>query len=529
MTGGARLRAARHPVTLLAAGWALLLIAWAMANPPFAAPDEPAHYLRAVAVGGGSLRATPIVDVPTGLWARWRDRRGPTCNAGERHVPASCLEDYEQSTRPIQVETTAGGYPPPAYVLPGLALRAMDDLSSAARAARLAGAGVTLAFLVLAALLLFARGAPLESLVGLAVGVTPMVMFVGASIGNSGLEIGAATALAAALLRLTRAGPRPWWVWASAAVAVGALGFARTTGVLWIGLDLALAGALLWAARTRAGGRDLRRPLVVLGAVALVAVVANRLWEGAYGWSLTQRGATDYGAIGGKLAHGVQQLRRVLDEQMGVFGSLDAPMPHGAYPLAQALLAALLAVAVLVAARRETMVLAATAGAYAVVVVVLSASLVAATETDVQGRHVLPFAIVLPMLAGELLLRNRAKLESVSPRPLAAGLVVATAGLHLVAWLTSAYRQSVGTRGPLFFFSDPAWSPPLGWWPWTMVAAAGAGLVAAMAVSSRPAGAGTRAPRDVGRTDRLQPRLPPLGVTGERQGAAPRAAERPRP
>lgn len=40
---------ARTPLVLVVA-WALIALAWAFANPPFAAPDEEAHYLRAVGV-----------------------------------------------------------------------------------------------------------------------------------------------------------------------------------------------------------------------------------------------------------------------------------------------------------------------------------------------------------------------------------------------------------------------------------------------------------------------------------------------
>ena len=158
---GGRLRVFRHPVAVLAAGWALLLAGWAMSNPPFAAPDEPAHYLRAVAVGGGSLGATPVVEVPAGLWPVWSVTGGANCNSGLSNVPAACLDEYERSTAPLRLETAAGGYPPPAYLLPGLALRAADEPVEAMRAARLVSAALTLAFLVLAAVLVFSALEPL--------------------------------------------------------------------------------------------------------------------------------------------------------------------------------------------------------------------------------------------------------------------------------------------------------------------------------------------------------------------------------
>ena len=142
-----------------------MLLAWAMANPPFAAPDEPAHYLRAIAVGEGSFGATPIVRTPPGLWGTWPTPLGPSCNAGKRDVSAECIDDYRVLRGPADIATEAGSYPPPAYVLPGLAVRLADDPGTAVRAGRIADAAVTLAFLVLAAALLFTATAPLLSLV----------------------------------------------------------------------------------------------------------------------------------------------------------------------------------------------------------------------------------------------------------------------------------------------------------------------------------------------------------------------------
>src|SRR5580692_4273128 len=48
-------------VVILAA-YAALAIAWAMTNPPFAAPDEANHYLRAVGISDGSLVGRSVRD-----------------------------------------------------------------------------------------------------------------------------------------------------------------------------------------------------------------------------------------------------------------------------------------------------------------------------------------------------------------------------------------------------------------------------------------------------------------------------------
>src|SRR3954467_4712694 len=51
----AALRAGPAPPALLAAGVALLVLAWAFGNPPGAAPGERDHYVRALGAGGLEL------------------------------------------------------------------------------------------------------------------------------------------------------------------------------------------------------------------------------------------------------------------------------------------------------------------------------------------------------------------------------------------------------------------------------------------------------------------------------------------
>ena len=65
---GMRLKKSYAPPVLAAVAYSVLAISWAVTNPPFAAPDEPAHYLRALAVGDLSLAGSTQVNVPAGLW-----------------------------------------------------------------------------------------------------------------------------------------------------------------------------------------------------------------------------------------------------------------------------------------------------------------------------------------------------------------------------------------------------------------------------------------------------------------------------
>src|SRR5437773_10628597 len=48
----------RLPPWLIFAAYALLMAAWIVGNPPYSAPDEWSHYLRAVSLGHGQLLGT---------------------------------------------------------------------------------------------------------------------------------------------------------------------------------------------------------------------------------------------------------------------------------------------------------------------------------------------------------------------------------------------------------------------------------------------------------------------------------------
>ena len=69
-------------------------------------------------------------------------------------------------------------------------------------------------------------------------------------------------------------------------------------------------------------------------------------------------------------------------------------------------------------------------------------------------------------------------------------LGVAVAFMQALAWYLNARRHAVGTKGPLWFFSRAAWSPPGGWELWVVVVvvaavAMGAAVVTALTTSRR--------------------------------------------
>ncbi len=468
-------RRARAAPLVLATGYALLLLSWAVANPPFAAPDEPAHYLRAIAVGGGSLAGTPLVDVPSGLWAEEK----LACNAFLKRASAACLDRIEPSDRRLLVKSGAGVYPPIAYVLPGVAARLASSPTDAARVARLVTVAVSSALLLMAALLLWEPTMGRVSLLGMVVATTPMVLFVGSIVNSSALETTAGFAFAAALLRLSRPSSPELWVWLAVATSGALLALSRSTGILWLVLDVALFVALVGAAGVGRLARGNAKPLFATTAMLIVAIGGNRAWEARYGTEVTQSGPLAF-AWRDKAGEAFSEFGRLGREWIGTFGWLDTTIPPWASVAWLAIGVALILGALAVGSMRERITLVA-ALVIAVGAAVLLSSTLRAGELggDVQARHLLPFLVVIPLLAGEIVARTPAR--SRHARPAFAAIVIVTAGLHAVAWYRNARRHATGTDESIFFFPAAEWAPPLGWTFWFAVTIAGALLTIAFA------------------------------------------------
>ncbi len=482
---------------LLVAGWALLMAAWAIGNPPFAAPDERSHFLRAASVAEGTLVGEEVAPMPalvtdpTPQRTAWiaQTSRGVTvpgrlvggpeadCFVTEPTRSAACATDRPTGVAPqgsVAAVTTVGTYEPLAYLLPALATMPADSAEEGDRLARLALAATALAMLVLAAALAWDREAGGLSLLGLAVAVTPMVIYSGAILNGSGLEISAGVAFSAALLRVWREAGASTLGWTGAGGAGVTLALSRSTGPVWVALLLVGWVALVGPRAIVAAARG-RRAATAAGGAILAALVGNRVWEAAYGASppLSLRAAR------AAVRTGFEQLGFSADDLLGQFGYLEWRLPIALLSLGAAAFAALLVAAFAAGERRERRALVgALAGA---VLAPLSLWVLSLRHTGfgLQGRYVLPVLVAVPLLCGEVLVRGRARLTAGVRAALVLGVAGAVAVLHLGAWWFNARRAATGTDGPLLFLGEAEWSPPLGWAPWLGLAVVGAALVAA--------------------------------------------------
>lgn len=477
----------RATTLVLVAGWALLLAAWTIGNPPFAAPDETGHYVRAVGVAEGQLHGRAAPESRIGItpkqveWSREGARaiRVPAglappagCVLVDPHVSAGCLDDRAAPpARTTEIITPLGGYEPLPYFAPALVVGSAGSPDAALRWGRAAGALLVLALLAVALACVRDPADP-RSLLGPLLAVTPMVLFCGGSLNGSGMEIAAGIAFLAALLRITRVGPVPPWVWPAAGVCGAVLAASRAPGPLWVALGLGVAVLLMgprpaWQ-RLREGGPWAAGATAVLGA----GTVANRLWEAAWGPDTPlATHAVRYG-----FDIGLSQWWEASVDIVGKFGAREYPLPLWV-PLGWLLLVLVLGVlAWRASGSRERLTLGAVAVASATLPLLLYVFVIRNTGFGLQGRHVLPFVVALPLLGGELAYRRRAAL----PRAFVVAVPAAVGLLQFAAFYLSSRRYAVGVDGPLFFLGEADWSPPLGWGGVLALALAGGTAIAAL-------------------------------------------------
>lgn len=501
----AREMALRPPVLLVCA-WALIALAWVFANPPFAAPDEGAHYVRAVGVGSGGLIGEPTTARQPGLTERqvdWLTMTTRIVSVPARLIPpdagcyildpgrsAACEDAQPVATTSTEMRapTYVGNYPPLPYLLPAVGVRLATSAEPALRWGRLASLLPCLALLTTAVALLWDPRAGGISLLGLVAAVTPMVLYCASSLTGSGLEIAAGVAFVSSLLRLRRDALKsggdgsPAAVWTAAAVSGTLLALSRPASPVWVALAVAFWVALFGP---RVAWRLVRqRRAAWVAAVAILAgLVLSGLWQHRY-----EEGAPFSIANGRAAVHdGTDQFARTAHELVFAPSYLEFALPSWGSLLWLALTVALVATALFAAsALRDRVVLVAAAIAVPLVPIALFVVTVRFTGYGIQGRYALPIVVAVPLLAGELVSENRERVGAPALRALVVAVPLGAAVVQLLALWRNAQRSAFGLHGSLLSWGTPEWAPPIGWGLWFVVSAAGCALLAGVAFLARP-------------------------------------------
>jgi hypothetical protein len=209
----------------------------------------------------------------------------------------------------------------------------------------------------------------------------------------------------------------------------------------------------------------------------VVAIVLNRWWELRYGPTL----ALDPFPLDASMRAGLRQLPEVLRQQIGVFDYLEVEMPRIAYAIWTVLTCMLIIAGFTLGTDRERSLLTLAIVVTLALPVALVAIVMRHTGFPLQGRYVLAVSLIVPLLAGEIVVRHHDTLRDTAKRVLPL-LIAAAALVQFVAWWTNARRFAVGRDGPPWFVNAAEWTPPWGWWPWIVLAASGAVLLLLTAV-----------------------------------------------
>ena len=386
-----------------------------------------------------------------------------------------CQQPFAQTAvRP----SNTGTYQPFLYVLPGAFMRLADSPSAALRVGRVVSALLAGLLLCAAIAMAWSREVGPASLLGVLTATTPMVIFVASSLSASGPEVIAAIAFAAAALRVARDAERTSvGVWYVLGVSGSVLALGRALGPLFVVVILLTVAAFSPATVRRAVQKSRTRVLATAGVLATATAAG-------LGWELSQQphATSTFSSLWAAVRPAIDDLPSVLRQSIGNFGALDTPLPGFAWQLWLVAFAALVTAALAMANRRQRIVLVAVV---AMILIVSIAATVQQRQTGfgLQGRHVLPLLILLPLLASEILVRARPLPRHVV-RALAIGLPVIVAVVQAVGWYTNARYVALGADPGWTISGNARWAPPLGWGFWAVVVASAAAAIGSVGFSS---------------------------------------------
>ena len=453
--------------------WALLSLMtalWSLATPIGAAPDEPAHFIKAASVARGQWigEQSPIgsvVRVP----AYVAFTQSVTCFAFHDEVTADCSpRETGDPGATTTAATTAGLYNPVYYALVGWPSLIFHD-QSGLYVMRMVGGLLSSLFLALAAVQLLALRRPTIPLLAFAVAVTPMLIFLGSAVNPNALESAAVLSCFVTVFMVVRhpdpslLPARSVTLMVSAAVALTMRGLSP----LWVAIVLVAPLLLLSRDSGRAllRSRWVRATAIVVGAVALFAVIwilATNSLSATYSASASQAPGIGASPLQGFLfiLFGTFGYAQGL---VGVFGWLDTPAPIGVFFAWSAFVGVLLLLGAMVLRGRARLLMLLLLLAMVLLPPALQAVYIHSGGIIWQGRYALPLFLCLVLALGLLLGEAIPDLDWRMQRILVVAVTVTWAFCQVYSFGTALRRYSVGLTGDLTgMVAHPAWSPPGG-------------------------------------------------------------------
>lgn len=452
------------------------MLAWSLATPISAAPDEPTHFIRAAAVVRGELNTGRFASIPWQTSAEvpnYVAHTGEvTCFAFEPNVPASCQTPVSGNPdKLVEVGQTAQTNSPLFYAIVGLpslvwsgdlALYSMRGVNALLCALMIGFTFASVSQLARSRFALFATF----------VAMTPMMLFLGGSVNPNAIEATAAVSLFATLtLLFTRRGSRRQLLAGLGVVVVSTalLTGTRSISLLWV--LLALVAAVLLG-KPDVISRVARIPVVWIAAAVCVLMCAAELL-----WFLRPSETASMPAVAGvgtpPLVAFIRMLVNTFDYaggSIGLFGWIDTPAPAitmGAWTIA---INAIVIPSFFLTRGRIRWAIVLLGAAFVLTPPLSQAAVVMTSGYIWQGRYTLALLAMLLVACGVCLDRVEVA-ESVTSvrfaglaRKLFFTLLVALAAGHVAAFVITLQRYVIGANQPLqLMITHPQWQPPLGW------------------------------------------------------------------
>ncbi len=475
-------------------------VCWAVTNPIGAAPDEPAHYIKALAVGQGEwlgsalapgekpVFAEPVRDALSTLRFVPQLTRRVTIPAQLQPDKSGCTAFTQKPATCVAASATVnskwgngstaytylGTYQPFVYVLPGLAMHLAATPFQAYVIGRLAFGAMALLLIGLGALLCFEIAPRRAMLVGILASLTPMVVFTSATMSASSSEVAGGVAVSGAVLHLAYQGSRRRLAWGTLAVGGAVLASSRALGPAWIAIFALVTLSLIGWRRAWSTARRNPRWSVPAVAVLVVACAASLGWQFAF----QPRPVLDLHTMALGFIHSFDTVPGILQEEVGIFGWLDTAQVGPSYIIWGGLVWSLLTLAMFLGSTRERWTLGWLVALNLLLTPLVYPTVAAPAGVGVQGRWLLPVAVSVPMLAGVIVARRTSITRAANLAVLGAASAVAL--VQFLAFYQNSRRYAVGSTGALLFFQKSQWTAPGGWIVWLALALVScAGLVAA--------------------------------------------------
>lgn len=445
--------------------WAALFFSlWSLATPLWGAPDSVAHDLRAYGAAHGNLSPDPptgervlgttgVDHIPEGLV---QSANTASCYAFQPLVSAECITPIGDSKTLVDFDNPAGRYIPTYYAVTGLPSLVVP-LTLSMGAERAAALLISSFFLAMALAAARTMRRPSLAMIGVVIGCSPQVLYLGGVVNPNSLEI---TAMAAAGANSLAALMRPDspitdTLLRRALLAGTALCVTRMISPVWLAIWL---GVLLVAFGWVVARRLLERRMLPWTALPIVACVINLVWtlSPAGAMSGTPAPVADVG-LSEAWSLAANRIDVGLSEVVGFFGWLDttlSPRDYVFYTSAAIFLIGMFAT--YVDKRRFASIVTLVAAAYFVPIAIQAAQWNSVGPVW-QGRYTIPLLLLIPVMTAFV----AAESDALSLKRIAVPTVAVTgllAYVHIRAYFAQLRRNVSGVEGGAF---DGGWEPPL--------------------------------------------------------------------